>query len=130
MVRCPCGVMTRHLYNDPSRKPDRRRLRKDATDAERKLWSILRNRQMAGLRFFRQYSIGPYVIDFYCPEERLAIEVDGGQHADVRGQEHDAKRDRHLQELNIRVIRFWNNDVLRNIEGVVQRIREEASGCS
>jgi very-short-patch-repair endonuclease len=85
---------------------------------------------MAGLRFFRQYSIGPYVIDFYCPEERLAIEVDGGQHADVRGQGHDAKRQRYLQELNIHVMRFWDNDVLRNIEGVMQKIGEEARGCS
>jgi very-short-patch-repair endonuclease len=119
--------MDKHLYNDPIRKSDRRRLRKDATDAERKLWTILRDRRIAGLKFFRQYSIGPYILDFYCPDERLAVEVDGGQHADVQGQEHDAKRDRYLRELNIRVIRFWNNDVLRNIEGAEQRIREEVT---
>ena len=119
--------MDKHLYNDPSREPDRRRLRKDATDAERKLWRILRNRQMATLKFLRQYSIGPYILDFYCPEQRLAIEVDGGQHADVGGQEHDAKRERYLRELNIRVMRFWNNDVLRNTEGIDQRIREEVT---
>src|SRR5512136_2522910 len=114
--------MDRHLYNDPGSKRDRRHLRKDATDAERKLWSILRNRKMAGLKFFRQYGIGPYILDFYCPEQRLAIEVDGGQHAEVRGQKNDAKRDRYLRELNIRVIRFWNNDVLQNIEAIGQRI--------
>ena len=119
--------MDKHLYNDPSRKPHRRRLRKDATDAERQLWRILRNRQMAGLKFLRQYGIGSYILDFYCPEQRLAIEVDGGQHADVLGQEHDAKRDRYLRELNIRMIRFWNNDVLRNMEGIEQRIREEVT---
>jgi very-short-patch-repair endonuclease len=119
--------MDKHLYNDPIRKSDRRRLRKDATDAERKLWTILRDRRIAGLKFFRQYSIGPYILDFYCPDERLAVEVDGGQHADVQGQEHDAKRDSYLRELNIRVIRFWNNDVLRNIEGAEQRIREEVT---
>jgi very-short-patch-repair endonuclease len=118
--------MNKYLYNDPSAKLDRRRLRKNATDAERKLWSILRSRRMAGLKFFQQYSVGSYILDFYCPEQRLAIEVDGGQHADVYGQQHDAHRNRYLRELNIRVIRFWNNDVLQNIEGVGKKIREEA----
>ena len=75
--------MNKYLYNDPSTELDRRRLRKNATDAERKLWSILRSKRMAGLKFFRQYSVGSYILDFYCPERRLAIEVDGGQHADV-----------------------------------------------
>ena len=118
--------MNKYLYNDPSAKLDRRRLRKNATDAERKLWSILRSRRMAGLKFFQQYSVGSYILDFYCPEQRLAIEVDGGQHADVYSQQHDAHRNRYLRELNIRVIRFWNNDVLQNIKGVGQKIREEA----
>jgi very-short-patch-repair endonuclease len=117
--------MSKYLYNDPSTKLDRRRFRKNATDAERQLWNILRKRQMASLKFFRQYSVGPYTLDFYCPERRLAIEVDGGQHADVYGQQHDAHRDQYLKELNIRVIRFWNNDVLQNIEGVGQKIKEE-----
>jgi very-short-patch-repair endonuclease len=80
---------------------------------------------MDGLKFFRQYGIGPYVLDFYCPERRLAVEVDGGQHADVR-QQHDARRDKYLEDLDIRVIRFWNNDVLQNIEGVAQKIAEQA----
>jgi very-short-patch-repair endonuclease len=117
--------MNKYLYNDPSTKLGRRGLRKNATDAERKLWSILRSRQMAGLKFFQQYSVGPYTLDFYCPERRLAIEVDGGQHADVYGRQHDAHRDRYLKELNIRVVRFWNNDVLQNIDGVAQKIKEE-----
>ena len=77
--------MNKYLYNDPSAKLDRRRLRKNATNAERKSWSILRSRRIAGLKFFRQYSVGPYILDFYCPEQRLAIEIDGGQHADVYG---------------------------------------------
>jgi len=119
--------MDKHLYNDPSRKQDRRHLRKDATDAERRLWRMLRNRQMAGLKFFRQYSIGPYILDFYCPEQRLAIEVDGGQHASTQGQQCDARRDRYLQDLNVRVIRLWNNDVLLNIEAVGQKIGEEVT---
>jgi len=117
--------MKKYLYNDPSIKLDRRRLRENTTDAERKLWSILHSRRMAGLKFFRQYGAGPYILDFYCPERRLVIEVDGGQHADAYGQQHDAHRDRYLKGLNIRVIRFWNNDVLQNIEGVGQKIKEE-----
>jgi very-short-patch-repair endonuclease len=117
--------MNKHLYNDATTKSKRRCLRKNATDAEQNLWSILRNRQMAGLKFFRQYSVGPYILDFYCPERRLAIEVDGGQHADLYGQEHDAHRDSYLRELDICVIRFWNNDVLQNIEGVWKMIKEE-----
>ena len=82
---------------------------------------------MAGLKFFRQYSIGPYILDFYCPEQRLAVEVDGGQHADARGQQHDTERVKYLRDLNIRVIRFWNNDVLQNIEAIGQKIGEEAN---
>ena len=117
--------MNKYLYNDPTAKLGRRRLRRNATDAEQKLWSILRSRRMASLKFFRQYSVCPYILAFYCPELRLAIEVDGGQHADVYGKQHDAHRDRYLKELNIRVIRFWNNDVLQNIEGVGQKIKEE-----
>jgi len=119
--------MNKYLYNDPTTKPNRRCLRKKATDAERKLWSILRSKQTAGLKFCRQYSVGPYILDFYCPERRLAIEVDGGQHADSYGQQHDAHRDSYLSELDIRLIRFWNNDVLQNIQGAGERIQEEAA---
>jgi len=122
--------MTKYLYNDASTKPARRHLRKDATDGERKLWSILRNRQMAGFKFLRQYSVGSYILDFYCPEKRLAVEIDGGQHADIRSQQHDAQRDSYLKGLGIRVLRFWNNDVLQNAEGVAQRIREEIAARS
>jgi len=87
----------------------------------------LRKRQVAGLKFFRQYSVGQYILDFYSPERRLAVEVDGGQHADIYGQQHDSHRDNYLTELNIRVIRFWNPDKSgQNIEAVGKRIREEA----
>ena len=117
--------MNKYIYNDPGTKLERRRLRKNPTDAERRLWSILRSRQMSGLKFLRQYGIGPYILDFYCPERRLAIEVNGGQHADICDQQHDAHRDRYLKDLKIRVIRFWNNDVLQNIEAVGQKIKED-----
>src|SRR3954463_9153944 len=96
-----------------------RRLRRDSTDAERRLWYRLRSRQIDGAKFVRQEPIGPYVVDFVCRELRLIIEVDGGQHAtDLR----DAVRDRWLSEQGYRILRFWNNDVLTNTQGVLEAI--------
>ena len=91
-----------------------RALRKNATDAESKLWSVLRNRQLVGVKFRKQVEIDAYVVDFLCPERRLIIEVDGGQH----GPERDARRTAFLESQGFRVIRFWNNDVLENLDGV------------
>src|SRR4051812_40594767 len=96
-----------------------RQLRFDQTDAEKKLWWRLRNRQIAGCKFVRQEPIGPYICDIVCRERRLVIEVDGGQHADSAA---DTKRDQWLVAHNYRVMRFWNNDVLKNIEGVLEAI--------
>jgi very-short-patch-repair endonuclease len=96
-----------------------RRLRLDATDAERRLWYRLRSGQVDGAKFVRQERIGPYVVDFVCRELRLIVEVDGGQHAtDPR----DAVRDAWLSDRGYRVFRFWNNDVLANTEGVLVAI--------
>jgi very-short-patch-repair endonuclease len=101
-----------------------RRLRKNSTLAERRLWKYLRDRRLSEFKFVRQESIGPYVVDFVCREKRLIIEVDGGQHADsVR----DIVRDQWLVDHRYRVLRFWNNDILGNIEGVWQLIFEAAS---
>lgn len=113
------------IYNNPIQKPRRRDLRRSATDAERALWKHLRNQQFDGLRFLRQY--GAYILDFYCPQVRLAVELDGGQHAKEQQQIHDDIRTKFLGEQNIRVLRFWNNDVMKNIEGVIERIREEVT---
>jgi len=96
-----------------------RRLRRDATDAERRLWYRLRSRQIGGAKFVRQDPIGPYVVDFVCRERRLIIEVDGGQHATDK---RDAVRDHWLAERGYRVLRFWNNDVLANTDGVIESI--------
>jgi very-short-patch-repair endonuclease len=105
----------------PTKTSRARRLRHDATDAERRLWYRLRARQIDGAKFVRQEPIGPFVADFVCREQHLVIEVDGGQHAtDPR----DAVRDRWLREHGYRVLRFWNNDVLRNTEGVLEAIAE------
>jgi very-short-patch-repair endonuclease len=96
-----------------------RSLRKKSTDAERLLWKYLRAKQVAGLKFRRQEPIGNYIVDFVCFESRVAVEVDGGQHSEER----DAKRVNWLQSQGFRVIRFWNHEVLANIEGVLEMIR-------
>ncbi|MSO91920.1 MAG: endonuclease domain-containing protein [Rhodospirillales bacterium] len=100
-------------------------LRKNLTDAEKQLWSILQRQQLKGYRFRRQAPIGPYVADSFCPSQKLIIEVDGGQH-DAR-LEQDALRTQWLEDRGYRVLRFWNNEVLRNSAGVVELIRKSLS---
>ncbi len=100
------------------------------TDAERALWQKLRDKQLCGLRFRRQAPIGDYITDFACFNPRLIIELDGGQHAQAENLKHDAARTEWLEGQGFQVIRFWNNDVLQNIEGVVlkiSRVLEELS---
>ena len=99
-----------------------RELRSKATAAEIRLWSRLRRKQLHGFRFRRQQPIGPFIVDFFCPEAKLVVEVDGGQH-NVE-EEKDAKRTRWLEERGYRVVRFWNNDVLSNTDGVVLAVLE------
>jgi very-short-patch-repair endonuclease len=96
-----------------------RGLRQSATDAENTLWFRLRSRRLNGHKFVRQEPIGSYTVDFVCRESRLVIEVDGGQHADSAS---DAVRDKWLTDRNYRVLRFWNNEVLRNMAGVLETI--------
>jgi very-short-patch-repair endonuclease len=98
-----------------------RQMRQYPTDAERALWRQLRSKQLQGARFRRQQPIGPYIADFFCPEQLLVIEVDGGQHAIAEAK--DAVRTEWLHRSGYRVLRFWNNDVLRNMEGVLEAIR-------
>ena len=100
-----------------------RDLRAKSTDAERKLWSILRSRQLAGCKFRRQLPIDRYFADFACRETMLIVEVDGSQH--MAEAAYDAERTRVLEIAGWRVLRFWNNDVLVNIEGVADAILAE-----
>ena len=98
-----------------------RDLRRNATDAEALLWSKLRNRQLCSAKFRRQVVIAPYIADFICFDARLIIEVDGGQHS----EETDASRTAFLETQGFKVIRFWNHEVLTNIEGVLETIHRE-----
>ena len=103
--------------------PSRRQtLRRTETDAERALWRLLRSRQLEGHKFRRQHSAGPYILDFYCADASLAIEVDGSQHYTADGLATDAVRTAYLEALGIRVLRFTNVDVLTNAEGVVDAL--------
>ncbi|MBI5436216.1 MAG: endonuclease domain-containing protein [Nitrosomonadales bacterium] len=97
-------------------KQNSRSLRREMTDAEKLLWRHLRMKQFEGHKFRRQHPIGKYILDFVCLEALLALEVDGGQHAEHADS--DANRTRWLEAKGFRVLRFWNNEVLDNIEGV------------
>lgn len=102
-----------------------RNLRRNQTEAEKKLWSKLRHRQFHGIKFRRQHSISPYIVDFYAESKKLAIELDGGQHAKKTNIEKDKDRSSALKNMGIHVIRFWNNDVLKNIDGVLEALEKE-----
>lgn len=99
-----------------------RSLRKSFTDAELKLWQLLKNRNLKNFKFRRQHPVGPYIADFACLERKLIIELDGGQHAD--NVAHDSRRTAYLESIGYRVIRFWNNDVLTKTESVMQAIHD------
>ena len=104
----------------PNTKTNARNLRKNMTDVERLLWSKIRGRQLRGFRFRRQHPIGRYIVDFVCIELKLIVEMDGGQHGDQ--QQYDMNRTQWLQTKGYKVIRFWNNDVIDDLEGVMQAI--------
>jgi len=102
--------MARHLRNNP-------------TEAESLLWKHLRAKQVEGLKFRRQQPIDGYIVDFVCLKKRIIIEADGGQHSEIN----DLRKDRHLKGQGFRVLRFWNNEILTNIEGVIEEVREIAN---
>ncbi len=103
-------------------------LRRNQTDAEKKLWSILRNRQLAGVKFRRQFSVGRYILDFYSPEHGLGIEADGGQHCENGVKQKDQVRTEELFRLGVRILRFSDRDILNNIEGVCEIIKKSITG--
>ena len=101
-----------------------RTLRRRQTYAEARLWGELRTLRALGVRFRRQHPIGHYIVDFVCLEKKLVLEVDGGQHNEEPGNQQDAERTAWLESEGYRVIRFWNNDVFSNMDGVGQRLAQ------
>ncbi len=102
-----------------------RLLRKNLTPQEQKLWNILKNKQFYGYKFLRQYPIKPYIVDFICREAKIIIEIDGGQHNQVKDIAYDKVRTDYLNKLGYKVIRFWNNDIDMNPEGVYKVLQYE-----
>jgi very-short-patch-repair endonuclease len=100
------------------------------TGPETRLWSRLRARQLQRLKFRRQHGIGPYIVDFYCPEQSLVIEVDGDSHADADQILKDQLRNRYFQSLGLHVIRYINDDILKNLDGVPENLAERLSSGS
>ncbi len=111
-----------NIFNKSKFLTRRKDLRKDLTPQEYKLWYYLKGKNLS-VKFRRQHGIGPYIADFYCKEKNLIIELDGSQHQE--NKEYDAERDDYIKTLGIKVLRFWNNEVDANIEGVLMKIKEE-----
>lgn len=125
------------MINESNQSPDQvrlseetlrraRELRKNSTDAEQFLWKILRDRQLNGLKFRRQHPFNGYFLDFYCLEKNLAIEIDGSGHAEDQQQNYDQVRTDALKKEGITILRFWNNEVFENPEGVLETILDTA----
>lgn len=111
-----------HTPPPPSNRSRARSMRKRMTDAELKLWNEVRAHRLMGLGFRRQFPIGSYVVDFACPSKRLIVEIDGSQHGEDENARRDAVRTRFLEQDGWTVLRFWNHDVLRDIDGVCMHI--------
>ena len=118
------NTMTSQIHNRKDLKVYRKRLRLNSTDAEKILWLHLKNKQL-GFKFRRQHSVGNYILDFYCPVKKLAIELDGGQHNERHIKKYDRKRTDFLKKLNIKVKRYGNNQVLVNTDSVLEDILKE-----
>lgn len=116
------------INNRPVLKSRRKELRNNSTSAERMLWSILQHSNLGGYKFRRQHSVGSYILDFYCPSDKLAVELDGDSHFTDEAIEYDRERTAYLNALNIKVLRFMNTDVYDNLNVVCERILEEIKG--
>jgi very-short-patch-repair endonuclease len=109
-------------YNNPALKSRRQTLRNNSTEPEQILWYYLKNKNLNGYKFRRQYSVGAYVLDFYCPKIRLGIELDGDSHFTAKAQTYDRIRDKSIKDLGIKILRFTNIDVQENVEAVLEEI--------
>ncbi|MCF6150621.1 MAG: endonuclease domain-containing protein [Candidatus Kuenenia sp.] len=118
------------IFNKKEYTKRRQYLRRNMTKAEIYLWSKLKGKQINGLKFRRQYGINNFTVDFYCPEHRLAIEIDGGVHYYDSRMATDFQREKDIEALGIKVLRYTNIDVLKNIKGVLQDIIEKTTPLS
>ncbi|MBL7138630.1 MAG: endonuclease domain-containing protein [Bacteroidales bacterium] len=112
----------KYIHNRKELKTQRKYLRNHATSAEAVFWRYLKNKQVGGLKFRRQHSIGPFIVDFYCPELRLAVELDGAPHISPYGENYDANREKYLRNLGVIVIRFENKYVFDYPMDIVEMI--------
>ena len=115
------------LHNRQHLKNFRRDLRNNSTGAEGELWKYLKGGQLQGRKFRRQHSIGNFILDFYCPSEKLAVELDGQVHLHVMAEQADMERDLVLKSLGIKVLRFENKDIFQHLEAVLQDISSNFS---
>jgi very-short-patch-repair endonuclease len=112
------------IHNLRRLKERRQGLRNKPTEVETQLWKVIQHSKLEGRKFRRQHSTGYYILDFYCPEERLAIEIDGDSHEKSESKQYDGSRTEFLESMGIRVLRFKNEEVLNNIECVIEEIRK------
>jgi very-short-patch-repair endonuclease len=123
-MSCSVSDRPRSIYNNPKKKDRRKELRNEGTAAEAILWTYLQKRQLLGKKFRRQYSIGPYVVDFYSPECSLIVELDGARHFSILREDYELERTRYLQKQNLQILRFENRVLRENAESVLETIRE------
>ncbi len=116
--------MSQQINNRPELKQNRKDLRNNLTPAEAKLWTLLKSKQLEGRKFRRQHSVGNYILDFYCPTEKLAIELDGAHHFTEDGMKYDEERTAHLNSVGIRVVRFENRLVFDDPEFVLTEVKK------
>jgi len=115
-------------FNKSPQKLQRQALRKNMPKAEQMLWTKLKNKQLNGYKFRRQYSVDQYIVDFYCPQAKLGIEVDGSSHFKESGIRSDKKRTLHMESYGIQIVRFTNNEIYENLSGVLNSILDTLTG--
>ena len=115
--------MPRIQQGNPQNLSRKRSLRSEMTSAERRLWSRLRAKQFFDLKFRRQHGVGPYIVDFYCPERLTVIEVDGDVHGKELRKRKDEQREKNLKNLGLHIIRYANDEILKNLDGVLEDLK-------